>query len=128
MSHTALARKYRPKRFAEVAAQDHVSETLRRAIAGNRVGHAYLFCGPRGIGKTTLLLSDDVGVRVEVDTIKGINVVGLEKIDDVYVNSAYGESGVTLNLEVNVATGDLNLVVLDEVSEYVEGWDVEEAQ
>ena len=54
MSHTALARKYRPRRFAEVAAQDHVSETLRRAIAGDRVGHAYLFCGPRGIGKTTL--------------------------------------------------------------------------
>lgn len=54
MSHTALARKYRPKRFAEVAAQEHVSETLRRAVAGDRVGHAYLFCGPRGIGKTTL--------------------------------------------------------------------------
>jgi DNA polymerase-3 subunit gamma/tau len=54
VSHTALARKYRPKRFAEVATQEHVSETLRRAIAGNRVGHAYLFCGPRGIGKTTL--------------------------------------------------------------------------
>ncbi len=54
MSHTALARKYRPRRFSEVAAQQHVSETLRRAIAGNRVAHAYLFCGPRGIGKTTL--------------------------------------------------------------------------
>ena len=54
MSHTALARKYRPKRFSEVATQEHVSETLRRAIAGDRVGHAYLFCGPRGIGKTTL--------------------------------------------------------------------------
>lgn len=54
MSHTALARKYRPRRFSEVAAQQHVSETLRRAIVGNRVAHAYLFCGPRGIGKTTL--------------------------------------------------------------------------
>jgi DNA polymerase-3 subunit gamma/tau len=54
VSHTALARRYRPKRFDEVAAQEHVSETLRRAIAGDRVGHAYLFCGPRGIGKTTL--------------------------------------------------------------------------
>lgn len=54
MSHTALARKYRPKRFAEVATQEHVSETLRRAIASDRVAHAYLFCGPRGIGKTTL--------------------------------------------------------------------------
>ena len=54
MSHTALARKYRPRRFAEVATQEHVSETLRRAVATDRVAHAYLFCGPRGIGKTTL--------------------------------------------------------------------------
>jgi len=54
LSHTALARKYRPRRFSEVAAQAHVSETLRRAVAHDRVGHAYLFCGPRGVGKTTL--------------------------------------------------------------------------
>jgi DNA polymerase-3 subunit gamma/tau len=54
MSHQALARKYRPRTFAEVATQEHVSETLRRAVAGGRVGHAYLFCGPRGVGKTTL--------------------------------------------------------------------------
>jgi DNA polymerase-3 subunit gamma/tau len=54
LSHTALARKYRPRQFDEVAVQVHVSETLRRAVAGNRVGHAYLFCGPRGVGKTTL--------------------------------------------------------------------------
>jgi DNA polymerase III subunit gamma/tau len=54
VSHTALARKYRPRRFHEVATQVHVSETLRRAVAGNRVAHAYLFCGPRGVGKTTL--------------------------------------------------------------------------
>ena len=54
VSHTALARKYRPRRFTEVVTQEHVSETLRRAVAGNRVGHAYIFCGPRGVGKTTL--------------------------------------------------------------------------
>ncbi len=54
MSHTALARRYRPKRFAEVATQEHVSETLRKSVATDRVGHAYLFCGPRGVGKTTL--------------------------------------------------------------------------
>ncbi|UCC24497.1 MAG: DNA polymerase III subunit gamma/tau, partial [Gemmatimonadales bacterium] len=54
MSHQALARKYRPRHFAEVAVQEHVSETLRRAVAGDRVAHAYLFCGPRGVGKTTL--------------------------------------------------------------------------
>ena len=54
MSHFALARKYRPRKFGQVATQEHVSETLRRAVSGDRVGHAYLFCGPRGVGKTTL--------------------------------------------------------------------------
>jgi DNA polymerase-3 subunit gamma/tau len=50
----ALARKYRPRRFADVAVQSHVATTLRNAIAQDRVAHAYLFCGPRGTGKTTL--------------------------------------------------------------------------
>lgn len=54
LSYLALARKYRPRRFGEVATQEHVSETLKRAVSGGRVGHAYLFCGPRGVGKTTL--------------------------------------------------------------------------
>lgn len=50
----ALARKYRPRRFADVAVQSHVATTLRNAIGSDRVAHAYLFCGPRGTGKTTL--------------------------------------------------------------------------
>ncbi|MDR0786911.1 MAG: DNA polymerase III subunit gamma/tau, partial [Gemmatimonadota bacterium] len=54
MSRTALARAYRPRRFAEVATQEHVSGTLRTAVRLGRVAHAYLFCGPRGVGKTTL--------------------------------------------------------------------------
>ncbi|MCH2465748.1 MAG: ATP-binding protein, partial [Gemmatimonadetes bacterium] len=54
MSYNALARKYRPKSFTDVVTQEHVSETLRRAVSSGHVGHAYLFCGPRGVGKTTL--------------------------------------------------------------------------
>jgi DNA polymerase III subunit gamma/tau len=50
----ALARKYRPRKFADVAVQSHVANTLRNAILTDRVAHAYLFCGPRGTGKTTL--------------------------------------------------------------------------
>src|SRR5512141_3418254 len=50
----ALARKYRPRNFAGVAVQSHVSDTLRGAIARGRVAHGYLLCGPRGTGKTTL--------------------------------------------------------------------------
>src|SRR5216110_3116920 len=50
----ALARKYRPKTFADVAVQSHVSNTLRGAIARGKVAHGYLLAGPRGVGKTTL--------------------------------------------------------------------------
>jgi DNA polymerase-3 subunit gamma/tau len=49
----ALARRYRPRRFADLVAQDHVAEGLRGAVAKGRVGHAYLLTGPRGVGKTT---------------------------------------------------------------------------
>ncbi len=50
---TALYRRYRPESFAEVIGQDHVTTPLRRALRAGRVGHAYLFSGPRGCGKTT---------------------------------------------------------------------------
>jgi DNA polymerase-3 subunit gamma/tau len=53
MSYQVIARKYRPQRFAEVIGQEHVSQTLANAIAQGRIAHAYLFCGPRGTGKTT---------------------------------------------------------------------------
>jgi DNA polymerase-3 subunit gamma/tau len=49
----ALARKYRPKRFADLLVQDHVAAALRGAVASDRVAHGYLFAGPRGVGKTT---------------------------------------------------------------------------
>jgi len=53
-SYTVFARRYRPVLFEEVVGQEHVWKTLRNAIAEKRVGHAYLFCGPRGVGKTTM--------------------------------------------------------------------------
>ncbi len=53
MHRPALARLYRPRNFAEIVGQDHVSVTLRTGVERGRVAHAYLFCGPRGIGKTT---------------------------------------------------------------------------
>src|SRR5206468_2183851 len=49
----ALARKYRPKQFADLIAQEHVAAALRGAVAQGRVAHGYLFAGPRGVGKTT---------------------------------------------------------------------------
>lgn len=54
MSYLVIARKYRPQRFADVVGQEHVTTTLMNAIRGGRIAHAYLLCGPRGTGKTTL--------------------------------------------------------------------------
>ena len=54
MAYEVLARKWRPKTFDDVVGQEHVTRTLRHAIQTGRVAHAYLFVGPRGIGKTTL--------------------------------------------------------------------------
>ncbi len=53
MSYLVLARKYRPQTFAEVIGQDHITELLKRSIESKRIAHAFLFCGPRGIGKTS---------------------------------------------------------------------------
>lgn len=53
MSYQTLYRKYRPQRFADLVGQDHVRRTLQNAIATRKLAHAYLFCGPRGTGKTT---------------------------------------------------------------------------
>lgn len=54
MAYEVLARKWRPKTFDDVVGQDHVTRTLAHAIEQDRIAHAYLFIGPRGIGKTTL--------------------------------------------------------------------------
>ncbi|MCI0482817.1 MAG: DNA polymerase III subunit gamma/tau, partial [Candidatus Dadabacteria bacterium] len=53
MSYVVFARKYRPRDFDEIIGQSHITTTLKNAIARDRVAHAYLFAGPRGVGKTT---------------------------------------------------------------------------
>ena len=54
MAYKTLYRVYRPQRFDEVAGQEHIITTLRHAVEENKIAHAYLFCGPRGTGKTTI--------------------------------------------------------------------------
>src|SRR5262245_16652584 len=53
MAHLVLSRKYRPQRFEDLVGQEAVAQTLSNAISSGRIGHAYLFVGPRGTGKTT---------------------------------------------------------------------------
>ncbi|MDP3829621.1 MAG: AAA family ATPase, partial [Ignavibacteriaceae bacterium] len=53
MAFLVTARKYRPQRFDEVVGQEHITTTLINSLKSGRVAHAYLFTGPRGVGKTT---------------------------------------------------------------------------
>src|SRR5579864_3586401 len=71
MSYTALARKYRPKKFTELVGQEHVRRALVNALESGRVHHAFLFTGTRGVGKTTIArilakcLNCETGVRAD---------------------------------------------------------------
>jgi len=74
MTHLALYRRYRPKTFAEIIGQKAIVRTLVNALKTNRVSHAYLFCGQRGTGKTTI-------ARLLAKSVNCANLVGEERND-----------------------------------------------
>src|SRR5438105_4142131 len=86
----ALYRKYRSKSFAEVVGQDHITKTLQNALKQGKISHAYLFTGPRGVGKTSVarILAHEVnqlpysGEAVHLDIIE-IDAASNRRIDEI---------------------------------------------
>ncbi len=94
-NYRALTRKYRPQNFEDIVSQDHVSSTLMNAIKQNRLSHAYMFCGPRGVGKTTMArvlarTINEIDSAVDGESLnQTLNVVEMDaasnnKVDDVH--------------------------------------------
>ena len=133
MSYQVLARKWRPQMFESVVGQDAITRTLRNALASGRVAHAYLFAGPRGVGKTTtarllaraLLCPErkedqaeacgkcavcrDTGMSVDVIEIDGASNRGIEEIRTLRENVKYAPS-----------RGRYKVYIIDEVHQLTE--------
>lgn len=83
--HQALYRTYRPKTFKDVIGQDHIVSLLEKAIKDNKVSHAYLFCGGRGTGKTSVARIVASTLKTDVSDLYEIDAASNRGIDDIRV-------------------------------------------
>src|SRR3989338_8291105 len=93
MAYLVLARKWRPHVFEDVCGQEHITKTLSNAIKNNRVGHAYLFTGPRGVGKTSIARIFAKKIR-EKDVSSPEDVKALENDIDILEIDGASHTGV----------------------------------
>lgn len=94
-TYRALTRKYRPHTFEDIVSQEHVSNTIKNAIKQGRLSHAYMFCGPRGVGKTTMArvlarTINEIDTSIDGESLnQTLNIVEMDaasnnKVDDVH--------------------------------------------
>lgn len=128
MSYTALYRKFRPQEFADVKGQDHIVTTLKNQIKADRIGHAYLFCGTRGTGKTTIakIFAKAVNCEHPVDgspcgecpTCKAIaagNSMNVIEIDAASNNGVDNIRQIREEVEYRPTEGKYKVYIIDEV-------------
>ena len=128
MSYEVFARKYRPQTFDDLVGQNHVSRTLKNAVAQNRLAHAYLFVGPRGVGKTSTarILAKSLncikgptitpcGVCDNCREIAGGNSLDVIEIDGASNNSVEDVRQLRENVRYAPAKGRYKIYLIDEV-------------
>jgi len=128
VSYEVFARKYRPQTFDDLVGQTHVSRTLKNAVAQNRLAHAYLFVGPRGVGKTSTarILAKSLncingptitpcGVCDNCREIAGGNSLDVIEIDGASNNSVEDVRQLRENVRYAPAKGRYKIYLIDEV-------------
>lgn len=116
--YRALTRTYRPTSFGEIVSQEHVSSTLKNAIKKNRLAHAYMFCGPRGVGKTTMArvlarTVNEIDQQVDGESLnQTLNVV---EIDAASNNSVDDIRDLRERVRIPPQNGRYKIYIIDEV-------------
>ena len=117
-SYRALTRKYRPQSFEDIVSQEHVSSTLLNAVQQNRLSHAYMFCGPRGVGKTTMarVLARVInGIDDQVDGEALNQTLNIIEIDAASNNKAEDVHHLRESVRIPPQNGRYKIFIVDEV-------------
>ncbi|MCR5703546.1 MAG: DNA polymerase III subunit gamma/tau [Eubacterium sp.] len=128
MSYTALYRKFRPTTFEDVKGQEHIVQTLQNQIKANRIGHAYLFCGTRGTGKTSVAKIFARAVNCEnpvngspcnhCPTCQAINngsAMNVMEIDAASNNGVDNIRQIREEIQYSPSSGKFTVYIIDEV-------------
>ncbi|MDX1672492.1 MAG: DNA polymerase III subunit gamma/tau [Balneolaceae bacterium] len=116
--YRSLTRTYRPRTFDEIVSQEHVSNTLENAISQNRLAHAYMFCGPRGVGKTTMarVLARSVNdIEADIDGESLNQTLNVIEIDAASNNSVDDIRDLRERVRVPPQNGRYKIYIIDEV-------------
>ncbi|HKI44529.1 MAG TPA: DNA polymerase III subunit gamma/tau, partial [Balneolales bacterium] len=116
--YIALTRKYRPRTFDDIVSQEHVSNTLKNAIEHNRISHAYMFCGPRGVGKTTMArvlarTINEIGADVDAEALG--NTLNIIEIDAASNNKVDDIHRIRETVRIPPQNGRFKIYIIDEV-------------
>ncbi len=116
--YRALTRTYRPQTFDDIVSQEHVTSTLKNAIRQNRISHAYMFCGPRGVGKTTMArvlarAVNNISTDVDGESLnQTLNIVEMDAASNRKIEDVRQLKEV---IRVPPQSGNYKIFIIDEV-------------